>query len=144
MAYAVPLDVEKRLGRPLSPAESLQVEAWLEDLEAQIVYRIPTFAELVAAGTPSEAVVRAVMCTAIIRVLNNPKGLRQSTVSIDDYSRTETVDTTASSGALYLTDDEWSMLLPGTSGEAFTISPYGAPDRATGWWVHPDAWVPYG
>lgn len=144
MPYALPLDVEKRLGRPLSPAESLQVEAWLEDLEAQIVYRIPTFSDLVAAGTPSEAIVRAVMCTAIIRVLNNPKGLRQSTVSIDDYSRTETVDTTSSSGALYLTDGEWDLLLPATAGGAFSIRLYGAPDSAPGWWVHPDAWVPYG
>ena len=144
MAYATPLDVEKRLGRPLSPGETQQVEAWLEDLEAQILLRIPNFFDLVSVGTPSEAVVRAVMCSSVIRVLNNPKGLRQSTVSIDDYSRTETVDTTASSGALYMTDDEWNLLLPGTSGDAFTITPYGAPDRAAGWWVHPDAWVPYG
>jgi hypothetical protein len=37
------------------------------------------------------------------------------------------VDAANSAGYLGLTDDEWNLLLPGSSGDAFTITPFGAP-----------------
>jgi hypothetical protein len=143
MAYATTGDVEARLGRTLTASEQGQVTAWLEDLEALVVSRLPGFAESVTAGVTSESVVRAVFASAVIRVLRNPEGLRQHTESIDDYSITKTIDASASAGLLYLTDDEWNLLSPGASGEAFTIRPYGVASRPDGWWVHPDTWVPY-
>lgn len=143
MAFVDITDVQVRLGRSLSTAEEAQVTAWIEDLEAIVLQRVPDLRERIDAGTISEAIVRSVLCSAIIRVMRNPGGLRQRTESIDDYSLTETIDSSLSTGALYLTDEEWDLLLPVVSGGAFSIRLYGAPDRAAGWWVHPDAWVPY-
>lgn len=143
MPFADTQDVELRLGRTLTTSEAGQITAWLEDLEAQVLTRVPDLTERVASGAVSDAVVRAVFCSAVIRVLRNPEGLRQHTESIDDYSVTKTIDSSASAGSLYLTDDEWNLLAPGSSGDAFTIRPYSAPVGADGWWVHPDQWVPY-
>lgn len=131
MAFATVNDVEIRYGRALTPAQRAQVEAWISDLEVLIRQRIPNLDVLMAAGRPSPATLQFVVCEAVIRKLNNPDGLRSrtSTIAIDDYSETEiaTIDASNAAGWLGLTDDEWNLLLPGTSGEAFTIRPYGAP-----------------
>ena len=127
MAYATVSDVEVRYGRTLTTPESAQVGAWINDLESEILERIPTLDSLVMLGRPSFATLRRVISAAIIRKLQNPAGLRTRTVAIDDYSTTETVDAANSAGYLGLTDDEWSLLLPGSGGGAFTITPFGAP-----------------
>jgi hypothetical protein len=127
MAYATVNDVEVRYGRTLTAAETAQVTAWIEDLEAEILERIPLLEALILAGRPTMATLKRVVCAAVIRKLQNPEGLRTTTVAIDDYSTTKTVDSANSTGWLGLTDDEWSLLLPGSSGDAFTIRPYGAP-----------------
>lgn len=141
MAYATVEDVSVRLGRALTTAESAQVAAWLDDLEAMILTRVADFAGQVALGNPPAGVVRSVFATAVIRMLRNPEGLRQHTESIDDYSITKTIDSSASAGSLYLTDEEWNLLAPGASGDAFTITPYGASD-SNGYWSSTDTWVP--
>lgn len=127
MAYATVDDVEVRYGRTLTTAESAQVSAWIDDLESEIHERIPTIDVLIDLGRPTFSTLRRVISAAIIRKLQNPSGLRSRTVAIDDYSTTETVDAANSSGYLGLTDDEWGLLLPGSSGDSFTITPYGAP-----------------
>ena len=127
MAYATVSDVEVRYGRTLTTAETAQVGAWIDDLEAEILERIPALEALIVLGRPTAATLKRVISAAIIRKLQNPSGLRTRTVAIDDYSTTETVDAANSAGYLGLTDDEWSLLLPGSSGDAFTITPYGAP-----------------
>ena len=143
MAFVNITDVQVRLGRALTVAEEAQVEAWIEDLEAIVLQRVPDLQERIDSGAISSAIVRSVLCSAIIRVMRNPGGLRQRTESIDDYSLTETVDSSLSTGALYLTDEEWGLLLPVVSGGAFSTRFYGEPDCRSGWWVHPDQWVPY-
>lgn len=137
MAYATVADVEVRYGRSLSAAESAQVTAWIDDLEAEILERIPNLPELILLGRPTVATLKRVESAAVIRKLDNPKGLRTRTVAIDDYSTTETVDSSNSAGWLGLTDDEWNLLLPGVSGESFTIRPYGVPGYASA----PDVWL---
>lgn len=126
MTYATVEDVEVRYGRTLSASESAQAAAWIDDLEAEIGERVPTLDDLISAGRPTFGTVRRVLCAAVIRKLQNPEGLRTTTVAIDDYSTTKTADSSNSAGLLGLTDEEWNLLLPGTSGDAFTISPYGA------------------
>ena len=126
MAYATVSDVEVRYGRTLTTAESAQVSAWIDDLEAEILERIPLLEALILAGRPTAGTLRRVECAAVIRKLQNPEGLRTTTVAIDDYSTTKTVDSANSAGFLGLTDDEWNLLLPGSSGDAFTITPFGA------------------
>lgn len=141
MPYATVNDVQTRFGRTLTTSETAQAEAWIGDIEAQIAQRIPTLEDQITAGNPTTAVVKAVVSNAVIRVLRNPEGLRQRQFSIDDYSESATVDVALSAGLLYLTDDEWNLLSPGSSGDAFTIRAYGAADRE-GEWIHPDMWVP--
>jgi len=126
MAYATVSDVEVRYGRTLTASESAQVTAWVEDLEAEILERIPALEALILLGRPTVATLKRVISAAIIRKLDNPKGLKSRTVAIDDYSTTEQPWIEGSAGALDLTDDEWSKLLPGSSGDAFTITPFGA------------------
>jgi len=127
MAYAAVTDVEVRYGRTLSAPESAQVTAWIDDLEAEISERIPNLLDLIVAGRPTDATLRRVICAAVIRKLDNPKGLQTRTVAIDDYSTTERPAEGNADGVLKLTDEEWSLLLPGSSGDAFTITPYWAP-----------------
>lgn len=140
MTYAAVVDVEVRYGRTLSSSETAQVEAWIDDLEAEILERIPLLDQYILTGRPTLATLKRVICAAVIRKLQNPEGLRTTTVAIDDYSTTKTVDSANSAGFLGLTDEEWNLLLPGTSGDAFTIRPYGATDVA-GEWTQPDTWV---
>lgn len=121
-------DVQSRLlGRVLTVPEQDTITVWIVDLESDIRRRIPNVDAQVVADPNFGNIIKRVISAVVKRVLDNPKGLRQSTVSIDDYSRTETVDTTGSSGVLGFSDDDWAALLPITSGDAWTITPYGAP-----------------
>jgi hypothetical protein len=128
MTYTNVSDVEVRYGRTLTVPEAAQASAWIDDLEAEILERIPTIEALIAAGRPTVPTIIRVISNAIIRKLDNPKGLKSRTVAIDDYSTTEQpwIEGTPGGGP-ELTDDEWSKLLPGSSGDSFTITPYGAP-----------------
>lgn len=128
MAITTWQDVQDRLlGRFLTVDEQNTVTVWIGDLESDIRLRIVDLDSQVAASPDFANRVRRVISAVVKRVLDNPKGLRQSTVSIDDYSRTETVDTTGSSGVLKFSDADWDELIPATSGDAWTITPYGAP-----------------
>jgi hypothetical protein len=126
VAYTTTADVEVRLMRPLTAAESAAAGAWIDDLEAEIAQRIPDVDALIVLGTVREAAVRRVVSQAVIRVLRNPEGLRTVTTGIDDATETRTVDGSLSSGALFLTSDEWDLILPSAAGDAFTIRPFGA------------------
>lgn len=128
MAYATVADVEGRYGRSLTAPETGQVTLWIGDLEAEILERIPNIAELIVLGRPTVATLARVISTAIIRHLDNPKGLKSRTFAIDDYSETEQpwIQGTPGGGP-ELSDEEWSKLLPGSTGDAFSIRPWGAP-----------------
>jgi Phage protein Gp19/Gp15/Gp42 len=120
-------DVQSRLlGRTLTVPEQETIMVWIGDLESDIRRRIPDVDAQIDADPNFGNTIKRVISAVVKRVLDNPKGLRQSTVSIDDYSRTETVDTTGSSGVLGFSVDDWEALLPITSGDAWTITPYGA------------------
>ncbi|MDF1705019.1 MAG: hypothetical protein P1U38_09620 [Aeromicrobium sp.] len=138
MAYATVTDVATRLGRPFKgQTESDQWTAWLEDIEAIINGRF-NLESAIAAGKPTEAVVKMVEANAVIRKINNPTGKRSE--RIDDYYYD--YGERGSSEGLYLNDDEWALIAPnGSPDGAFTIRPYGT-ERGPGDWVHPDVWVP--
>ena len=115
-------DVQARLlDRTLTVPQQATVTVWIGDLSADIRQRIPNADDQVAGSEDFAKTVKRVIAGAIKRVLDNPKGLRQSTVSVDDYSKTETVDTTGSSGKLQLSDDDWDDLLPASAADAFSI-----------------------
>lgn len=135
MALVTADDVQVRLGRALTDSETVQVEAWVEDLDAIVQARIPDLADRLASGVLPPGLVRTVYAQAIRRVLLNPEGLRQSSETIDDYTTSRTYDAAVSGSALYLTDDEWAILSPAAASSAYTIRPHGASDRRG-----PDLW----
>lgn len=115
-------DVQARLlDRTLTVPQQATVTVWIGDLSSDIRRRISDVDDQVAISGDFANTVRRVIAGAVKRVLDNPKGLRQSTVSVDDFSRTETVDTTGSSGKLQLSDDDWADLTPSISADAFSI-----------------------
>lgn len=125
-SLAVWQDVQDRLlGRTLTVPEQDTITVWIGDLESDIRLRIPDVDDKIMFDPNFGNRIKRVITAVVKRVLDNPKGLRQSTVSIDDYSRTETVDTTGASGVLGFSDADWAELLPVTSGDAWTIMPYG-------------------
>lgn len=126
MTYASPADVAAEMGRSadsLTPAEEIQYQAWLGRVEATIKTRIPDLDARVASGALDEATVISVEAAAVARKALNPEGLRQVTKSIDDGSVTKVRDTELSSGVLFITDDEWLLLLPRRPRGAFSVTP---------------------
>lgn len=133
MPYASWSDVQIRLGRELTPAEQVQVDAWLSDIESTIIARIPNLGALVAAGTLLAATIVKIEAAAVIRVLRNPDG--KLTERIDDYSWTR--DSSTATGQLALLDSEWAELTPDVATDAFTIRPHYEP----GWCAEPVWWL---
>lgn len=135
MTFATVSDVSTRLGRPITdPNEVAQVDAWLEDIEALILARIPDLTDLVAAGTPTVQAVVMVESNAVIRKLKNPDG--KVSEGVDDYNYR--LNENARKGELFLTDDEWELLEPGVVSSAFSTRPGFVSDRT---WCA-DGWVP--
>lgn len=132
MSYANVTDVQIRLGRPItSAAEIAQVTAWLTDVEALIKVRIPDLDQRVALGQIDEAIVALVEAQVVVRKVKNPDGKQNE--RIDDYSYG--LNTDAARGDLFLTDEEWALLLPVSATGAFTIRPFGEPSsRGPHWW----------
>lgn len=132
-ALVTPDDVEARLmGKTFNDAEWAVVAVWIGDLEADIRTRIANL-DTLTENPGYLATLKRVITSAIKRVLDNPKGLRQMSISIDDYTRSETIDSTASAGLLYIADEDWSLLVPALDGDAFSIRSAGEPDQARNW-----------
>lgn len=133
MSYANVTDVQVRLGRPItSSAEIAQVTAWLTDVEALIKVRIPDLDQRVVTGQIDESIVSLVEAQVVVRKVKNPDGKQNE--RIDDYSYG--LNTDAARGDLFLTDEEWALLLPVSATGAFTIRPFGEPSsRGPQWWL---------
>lgn len=123
-------DIQDRLlGRTLTEQEKSTLDIWIADLLSDIRRRIANLDEL-AQDADYLSLLKRTIYAAVKRVLDNPRGLRQSSVTIDDYTRSETIDSTASAGDLYLSDDEWALLIPELGGDMFSIRLGGSPGYA--------------
>lgn len=128
MALATWQDVQDRLlDRTLTESQQLTIAVWIGDLESDIRLRIPAVDAMVELSPDFGNRVKRAIFRAVKRVLDNPKGLRSTSFSIDDYTQTDTVDRASSSGDLAISDADWAELLPAESGDAWTITPYGQP-----------------
>lgn len=126
--YALPGDVLVRLRRSAyDPGEQDQIAAWLDDAEVAIRARLVNLDQLVAAGTVSPDTLKSVMARAVARVALNPEGWRTEAF---DEEWGPTRDQALSTGQVYISDDEWSQLMPWTSGaglpQVFSL-PMGTP-----------------
>lgn len=130
-------DVEERLlNRTFTDDEKLVINHWIGDLLAEIRLSIVDLDKL-AEDADYLATLKRVIYASVKRVLDNPRGLRQMSISIDDYTRSETIDSTASAGVLYLTDAEWAQLVPSLDVDVFSIRTVATPGYAQTppeWW----------
>lgn len=122
MAWADVSDVSDRLGRDLTTAETVQVSVLLSDAEWAIRRRIPELDASAAGDETFRRVLVRIEARAVQRVLMNPTGARQVSDSVDDYSHSETLDTSLSRGELYISDAEWTELGAGGSGGSGSFS----------------------
>ena len=137
MAHAILQDVTDSLGRPIVGAEATQVLGWLDKIERIVSRKLGDLDALISDGRLSAELLVDVETEAVIRKVKNPDG--KVSEGIDDYNYR--LNENARKGDLFLTDDEWALLAPGSPSGAWTISPYGS-TRRRGSWVHPDVWVP--
>jgi hypothetical protein len=122
MAYATTTDVETRLGRQLTPDETIQVGELLEDVEAIIKINIPDLDVKVADGTIPLRIVVMVEVNAVLRVLKNPDAYVSETDG--NYSYTRSTD--GASGYLSILPIEWDWLTGGSEMfQIVPVSPFG-------------------
>jgi hypothetical protein len=132
-------DLVARSLRPLTQIEQDTADQLLEDAWNIIVTRLSSVDDRMS-GNPSvpfRSLVIQIQCAMVLRVMNNPDGKLEETS--DDY--TYRLDQAVSTGALYLSDAEMSLLgSSGGSETAFTIKPAGsAPDQV----FMPSQWYPF-
>lgn len=101
-------DVEARF-RPLTAAEQVNAETFLDDAWWLLLGRLPNLEANLTAGTVSTENAVRVVASMVVRILRNPEG--KSEESIDDYRYRR--DALVSSGMLHVTDDELADLTPG-------------------------------
>lgn len=121
MSFTTIADVAAELGLPI-PTDLptiTQWNWWISSAESQIRARVPDLDARVAADPAFRDVLVHVVAAAVARVVRNPEGLRQITRAVDDGSVTKIVDSSRSAGGLYITDDEWALLVP--LNQAFTV-----------------------
>lgn len=135
---ATSTDLAARSLRTLSSDELTWGTTKLDDAWNIIITRLPSVdVRMDANPLPSfVSIVVQVECAMVLRVLNNPDGKLQET--LDDYSYR--LDAAVSTGALYLSDAEATLLgSSGGSEVAFTIKPAGTPDQQ----FIPQQWYPF-
>lgn len=117
MARAVPADVAKRLGRPLTEDETTQAATLLADAELLIRARIKNLDDLIIAAKLDADLVVMVEANAVMRVIRNPEGLTGEV----DGSYSYQLNWKEATGRLEIMDYEWSLL--GVTERVFLIHP---------------------
>lgn len=119
MPFAETKDVAVSLMAPLDAKQEAYAERLLAWAELLIKRRFPDLTKLDA-----EAIIM-VESAAVARVLRNPDGTRQESLS-GEYQRT--IDRSSSDGVLRILDEEWALLTPESDGDAsgaFSIDTVG-------------------
>ncbi|AYN57865.1 head-tail adaptor Ad1 [Arthrobacter phage Faja] len=101
--------------RPLTEAESKVAE---DQIGAALVLLGALVPDLAA---QSEDLVKLVIVKMVRRVLKNPDGYRIRNASIDDYTEGGTIDSSLSTGELYVSPEELKWLGARGTGRAFEV-----------------------
>lgn len=115
-------DVEAVFG-PLDEAQSNAVAVWLDVAWAKLKRKVPTLEAQIAAGKADDDLVRSAVVSAVVRVLNNPKGVRSAGVDDGQF----TIDVEQSSGRLYIHEDDIADLKPSWALSGVYSMPLGVP-----------------
>ena len=120
--FAEPGDVEA-IWHPLSDAERLLVLSRLEEASQLVRDAFPTVDARVLDGSLSAATVKFIVRNMVHRLVSHPAFVRQSSVSLDDAVKSETYDSSVSTGSMFFTDSEMATLLGSstTGGSAYNI-----------------------
>ena len=100
--------------RPLKPAELLTLDGKSNSAWIRIVGAVPDIEAKLSGASPivTEATVREVMTSMIVRVYKNPDSLKTVSEGIDDRTESTTLDGSVSSGEMYISAAELAMLRP--------------------------------
>lgn len=90
-----------------STADS-QIRALIDKASIRLASRLPSLQRRIAAGALDREVVRGVVEDMVLRVIRNPTARRS--IGLDDFQ--ETIDTSTSTGLLYVSEDELALLRP--------------------------------
>lgn len=90
--------------RPLTAGEIVTAEGLIEEATVLLHVLVP------GVDSMDELIVRFVAVRMIRRVMKNPDGYRVRDESIDDYSDGGTIDSSLSTGELYVSDQELGWL----------------------------------
>lgn len=113
MVTVTTADIEA-VWRPLSTAEAGTLTGKSADAWARLVARRPSLEKDIEDEVVSEAAVKSAMTSMIIRVFKNPDSARQISKAVDDWSKSLTLDSTISSGEMYVNEYEAGLISPAT------------------------------
>ena len=115
-------DVEAVFG-PLDATQKSAVGVWLDVAWGKLKRKVPTLTAQLEADKVDVALVKSAVVSAIVRVLNNPKGVRSA--GVDDGQ--VTIDVEQSSGRLYIHEDDIADLKPSWALSGVYSMPLGVP-----------------
>ena len=115
-------DVEAVFG-PLDATQTSAVGVWLDVAWGKLKRKVPTLTAQLEADKVDVALVKSAVVSAIVRVLNNPKGVRSA--GVDDGQ--VTIDVEQSSGRLYIHEDDIADLKPNWVLSGVYSMPLGVP-----------------
>lgn len=93
---------------PLDPAQESAVSVWVDVAWGKLKRKVPTLEAQITAGKADDDLVRSAVVSAVVRVLNNPRGVRSGGVDDGQF----TIDVEQSSGRLYIHEDDIADLKP--------------------------------
>lgn len=115
-------DVEAVFG-PLDATQKSAVGVWLDVAWGKLKRKVPTLTAQLDADKVDVALVKSAVVSAIVRVLNNPKGVRSAGVDDGQF----TIDVEQSSGRLYIHEDDIADLKPSWALSGVYSMPLGVP-----------------
>lgn len=115
-------DVESVFG-PLDDAKKSAAQVWLNVAWGKLKRKVPTLEAMIQAEKVDMVLVTQAVVSAVVRVLNNPKGVRSG--GLDDGQFT--IDVEQSSGRLYIHDDDVADLKPNWALTGVYSMPLGVP-----------------
>ena len=108
---------------PLDPTQVSAVNVWVDVAWGKLKRKVPTLPARIEADAVDMTLVKQAIVSAVIRVLNNPKGVRSA--GVDDGQ--VTIDVEQSSGRLYIHEDDVADLKPSWALSGMYTVPLGVP-----------------
>jgi hypothetical protein len=110
--FATVDDVATALMRPLTAAETARAASDVLVASALIRSRLPLIDQWIADGQLDPILARQVVVDMVVRVLRNPKGMKQVQQTAGPYSTSGTWDPDQVGGRVYVTADDLALLEP--------------------------------